>query len=88
MTVPPFPIGHPFDVIGRKAEEDIREGDPIEVNPATGLVRVARPWPHFTGQFDAADYEAFYVAVTSAFGIDEGISVEKAAEYITKERST
>jgi hypothetical protein len=74
-----------LNVVGREAEEFIPEGSPIEVNPETGKVRVVRDYtPHFTGKFDLPDYEAFYLTITSAAGIDEGISVEHAADIIVE----
>jgi hypothetical protein len=42
----------------------------------------SRLGPGFTGRYDFADYLAFYLAVTSAAGIDESITVERAAEYV------
>lgn len=40
--------------------------------------------PRFTGRFDADDYEAFYLEVTSQLGIDESISCEEAAGFVRK----
>lgn len=65
--------GEFIELLGDQEDPRLNHAGPDGTYPKT---------PRFTGNFDRSDFEAFYLTVTSAAGIDESVTPERAAELI------